>query len=66
MAASCNNKEKNSKHCNCTYPGCPKHGVCCECIQYHRDHQQLPACYFTAEVEKTYDRSIERFVEMRR
>jgi len=25
---------------------------------------ELPACYFPADVEKTYDRSIRRFVEL--
>jgi hypothetical protein len=27
---------------------------------------QLPACYFTAEQEKTYDRSISTFIANRR
>jgi hypothetical protein len=54
-------KEENLKECPCTYPGCPHKGVCCECIRYHRENGELPACYFSPEAEKTYDRSIENF-----
>ena len=53
--------EDNKKRCNCTYP-CSKKGICCECIQYHWDRAELPACFFPDDVEKTYDRSIERFI----
>lgn len=59
----CKNKEKNMEHCNCTYEPCPRKGVCCECIAYHRDMKQLPACYFTDEEESTWDRSVEFFVK---
>jgi len=48
--------------CNCTYEPCSKKGICCECIRYHREMGELPACYFTPEQEKTYDRSIGYFV----
>jgi hypothetical protein len=57
-------KAANSKHCNCSYEPCPRKGICCECVSHHRKNGELPACYFPNEVEKTYDRSIERFVEM--
>ena len=50
--------------CNCTYQGCPRKGICCECLHYHRKMNQLPACYFDAEAEKTYDRSIRHFVSL--
>ncbi len=60
---NCVNKEKNSQNCNCSYPGCPKHGICCECIAYHRSRGELPACYFTEEQEKTWNRSIKYFIE---
>lgn len=59
-------KTKNAVHCNCSYPGCPNHGVCCRCLANHRDHGELPACYFPREVERTYDRSIERFMQIRK
>ena len=52
--------------CNCTYTGCSRHGVCCECIAYHRRSNELPACYFTKEEERTYNRSISYFVSRRR
>ena len=57
------NKEKNMKRCNCTYEPCSKKGVCCECLRYHLEIKQLPACFFPDDVEKTYDRSIERFIK---
>jgi hypothetical protein len=58
-------KEDNLKHCNCTYPDCPRKGICCECIKYHREKGQLPACYFDEENEKTFDRSIENYFKIR-
>lgn len=59
MAENCNNKVK----CTCTYPGCSRHGKCCECLDYHLRNKQLPACCFPPEVEKTYDRSFQAFIE---
>jgi hypothetical protein len=55
-------QETNSAQCNCSYPGCANHGICCQCIANHRRHGELPACYFSPEVERTYDRSIDRFI----
>ena len=57
-------KEENKERCNCTYPGCNKKGICCECIRYHLAIKQLPACCFPNDVEKTYDRSFEKFAEL--
>jgi hypothetical protein len=56
-------KEENKKDCNCTYP-CDRKGMCCECLRYHWDMEQLPACFFPDDVEKTYDRSIKKFIEV--
>lgn len=58
----CPNNTKNAHQCNCTYPGCPRHGVCCECLTYHRHQNELPACYFNAEQESTWDRSVRYFI----
>jgi hypothetical protein len=55
--------EKNIRKCNCTYKGCPRKGICCECIAHHRSSNELPACLFSREAEATYDRSIEKFIE---
>jgi hypothetical protein len=55
-------KTNNLKNCNCSYPGCPRKGACCECLQYHLSMKQLPACAFPNDVEKTYDRSFAAFV----
>lgn len=53
-------QELNKKNCNCTYP-CSRKGICCECISYHRNNNELPACYFSNQDEKSYDRSITFF-----
>lgn len=52
---------KNKQHCNCTYEPCPRKGNCCECLQYHLECRQLPACCFPDSAERTYDRSFEHF-----
>jgi len=56
-------QEQNLLECTCTYTSCSKRGICCECIKYHRSKGEIPGCLFPKEVEKTYDRSIERFVK---
>jgi hypothetical protein len=56
--------EANRKHCNCTYP-CERRGKCCDCVSYHRRRGELPACYFSKEVEATYDRSVEQYIRGR-
>jgi hypothetical protein len=57
-------KDGNLKKCNCTYEPCPRKGSCCDCIIYHKTNGELPACYFSAKDEKTFDRSIEFFVRL--
>ncbi|MCX8093296.1 MAG: DUF6485 family protein [Candidatus Goldbacteria bacterium] len=63
---ACDNLKKNLSFCTCTYEPCSRKGKCCECIQYHIRSKQLPACFFTKEAEKTYDRSIENFIKSQR
>jgi len=58
------NIDRNLKSCNCSYEPCPRKGICCECVAYHRSNGELPACYFPNDVERTYDRSIERFISL--
>ncbi|MFH1073861.1 MAG: DUF6485 family protein [Candidatus Firestonebacteria bacterium] len=58
-------KKTNLSECNCTYP-CSRKGICCECITYHRDSGELPACYFTKEGEASCDRSIESYLKHRK
>jgi len=60
----CKNIDANLTKCNCTYEPCSRKGICCECMEYHRRMGELPACYFPDDVEKTYDRSIRRFVAL--
>ena len=63
MVRTCS-EESNRAACNCTYP-CERKGACCECIAYHRAAGELPACYFSREAERTYDRSVEAYLRTR-
>ncbi len=60
----CTNLKANLKDCPCTWPGCPRKGRCCECLPYHLANQELPACCFPPEVERTYDRSFRHFAQL--
>lgn len=55
--------KKNLAVCTCTYEPCPRKGRCCECLQYHWRSKELPGCMFPPAVEKTYDRSLRRFLQ---
>jgi hypothetical protein len=57
-------QETNLESCACTYPGCHRRGMCCQCIQYHLKLRELPGCCFPPEAERTYDRSFEHFVRL--
>jgi hypothetical protein len=57
--------DKNKARCTCTYEPCPRKGLCCECVTYHKKSGELPGCYFSPEAEKTYDRSISFFIRSR-
>jgi hypothetical protein len=57
-------KEANKEKCNCSYEPCSRKGICCECISYHLNNRELPACFFPDNVERTYDRSFESFSEL--
>jgi len=58
------NIESNKAKCPCTYEPCSRKGKCCDCIAYHLKMDELPACVFPPEVEKTYDRSFARFAKL--
>lgn len=58
------NIEANTARCNCTYEPCSRKGKCCDCLSYHLKSNELPACAFPPQVERTYDRSFRRFVEV--
>lgn len=58
--------ETNLARCNCSYEPCPRKGICCECLHYHRARGELPACFFPDDIEKTYDRSVGRFIAIAR
>jgi hypothetical protein len=55
---------KNKARCNCSYEPCSRKGACCDCLAYHWRNRELPACLFPDSVERTYDRSLSRFIEI--
>jgi len=57
----CKEKE-NKQRCTCTYEPCSRKGMCCDCIEYHWKMGELAGCLFPPEVERTYDRSLARFI----
>lgn len=57
-------KDKNLRKCNCSYSSCSRKGACCDCLSYHLNMRQLPACCFPNDVERTYDRSFEKFASL--
>lgn len=57
-------EEQNLKRCNCTYNPCSRKGICCDCVHYHLRSRELPACFFPAAAERTYDRSFEHFARL--
>lgn len=57
-------KTKNLKNCNCSF-SCSRKGLCCECLAYHKDLGELPACYFPKEIEKTGERSVTAYLKIK-
>ncbi|NWG13559.1 MAG: cytosolic protein [Acidobacteria bacterium] len=55
---------RNRQVCNCTWEPCSRRGNCCDCLQYHLESRELPACCFPAEAERKYDRSFEHFARL--
>ncbi|MGQ9463632.1 MAG: hypothetical protein ACUVTP_11515 [Candidatus Fervidibacter sp.] len=46
---------QEKKSCICSWTACEKKGNYCLCLQYHISDNELPGCFFTPEVERTYD-----------
>ena len=57
-------QDRNADFCTCTYGGCPRHAVCCDCLRYHLRSRQLPGCCFPPAAERTYDRSFDHFARL--
>ena len=55
-------QNENKKYCNCGFD-CEKKGICCKCVKYHRERQELPACYFSDSVAFSLDRSVETYLK---
>jgi hypothetical protein len=58
------NQSRNRQGCNCSYEPCSRKGVCCQCLKYHLRNRELPACCFSEDAERTYDRSFEHFARL--
>jgi len=57
-------QEEILETCNCSYEPCKRKGKCCDCLSYHLNSRELPACCFPADAERTYDRSFEHFARL--
>lgn len=55
-------QNQNLKTCPCTWPDCPRKGLCCQCLRHHLEKNELPGCCFPPEIEKIYDRSFAKFL----
>ncbi|MDD5557611.1 MAG: DUF6485 family protein [bacterium] len=55
--------DRNRGICTCSYEPCARKGVCCDCLASHWRAGELPGCLFPPDIERTYDRSVERFVQ---
>ena len=64
MTEGCDRMAENLERCNCSYEPCGRKGRCCDCLAYHLAARELPACCFPEDVERTYDRSFERFAQL--
>jgi hypothetical protein len=53
----------NRMNCTCTYEPCSRKGNCCNCIAYHLKFDELPACVFPEDIERTFNRSFSRFAD---
>lgn len=56
--------ETNRSFCPRTYEPGSRKGICRECLRYHWKMKELLACLFPDDVEKTWDRSLARFIEV--
>lgn len=64
MKKKCLNLQENLSFCNCSYSSCDKTGLCCQCLHFHRQSNELPACFFPDDAEKTWDRSFRNFINV--
>ena len=58
-------EQNKSMKCPCTY-NCGNHGKCCACLANHVNRNEFPACFFSKEAEKRYDRSFKALKEDRK
>ncbi len=44
-------KGENKEKCTCPNDTCPRHSICCECVEYHRSGGNLPMCFRNAGIK---------------
>jgi len=57
--------DETKLECPCTKEGCANNSKCEPCVARHVGMGNFPACFFSAEAEKLYDRSFEALVKDR-
>jgi hypothetical protein len=62
----CPNRDLNAERCPCKVRDCPRLGMCCECIEFHRGQAEPTACY--AEMQRRPTRQLKKSepVDLRR
>ncbi len=50
----CENNKSMECPCTCS---CGNRGKCCACVAAHAGAGEFPACFFSKEAERAYDRS---------
>jgi len=59
----CTTREDNN--CPCTYTSCNRRGNCCQCVAFHRSKNEFPACFFSPQAERSYNRSFQNLLKDR-
>ena len=58
-------EHNKSMKCPCTY-NCSLRGKCCACVAAHAGNGEFPACFFSKDAERSYDRSFSALLKDRK
>jgi len=42
----------NEQNCTCPKNACPRHGKCCQCINFHREQENIVYCMRATNTSK--------------
>lgn len=48
---ACSNEAANNKACTCPNTGCPRHGICCQCVAHHLNMGNVCQCFVKAGIK---------------